>query len=175
MTKLTSIAILVTAAACGGSDSGPVSPAFAQDVCEQICDRDVECDATTDRAACITSCADDIDGGGFRRDAVEAIADCVSNLSCTTDEDVCIGECEPTSTHESFETTCRSKLTECSVGASTVDAVCETNAVAGSESTGLTCMLTPEVMSELTECLDGACAAINDCFNAVLAKYNVDF
>jgi hypothetical protein len=171
-------AIVIMGAACGGGGSGgnggtgPISAAGAMEVCETICQHDVEC--TPDGQpldACIADCVGDLGGGGYRTDAANAIADCFAGLACTADEEQCLAECTPTSAHEAYETKCRAKFAECG-GMGSADPACETTPNATTE-VGEACLFTPAVVDALAACFDEPCTGLDACFQMVTNQYGL--
>lgn len=175
MSKLGLMVVFATMVGCGGDSggTGPISAADARAGCEAGCERDNMCDPTSTEtvADCTASCVADIGGGGVRTDAFDAISACIADLACTASDDVCINECSPTSAHESYETKCRAKATECGAPSADVDGLCETTPDAEN---GFLCLFTPAVMNELAACFDLACTGIDGCFSTVSAKYGLN-
>lgn len=176
MNKLGLTMIVLVGAACGGDSggSGPISTANAMDVCETICQHEVECTPDSQTLdACIADCTGDLGGGGYRTDAANDIADCIAGLACTADEDACLTECSPTSAHESFETRCRAKVAECADAGADADAACETTPSTGDDDVGFFCLFTPAVMEALSACFDEPCTGIETCFSNVTTQFNL--
>jgi hypothetical protein len=181
-TKLRFLVPFLFVAACGGGggggNTGPVDQETAADYCQQGCDHEHACDATTDVTQCVSDCVADVTDA-IREDVFVAATECQTGLECNapdTELDQClIDNCDPTGTHEDYEAHCRARLAECDLTADDVNGICETTiAVGGADSdlVGFYCILTPAVMDELDACFDQTdCNMVYTCFQGVLADH----
>lgn len=171
------VLLALVVAACGGSNTGPISTETAEGACGDICQHDLACDATSTQTLeqCTADCVGDV-AGAYREDAVLAIASCLTELACTADDDACLAECEPTSSHDRYEERCRERGAECGATPDQLDGLCEVTPMpASSGDDGLLCLLVPAVVDDLRACFDEPdCATLETCFDRVLAAHGVD-
>jgi hypothetical protein len=174
ITLLSLLLPITFTAACGDPDSGPITAAAAEAPCRTLCERDLACsDDGPDVDACTAGCVDDI-AGWARTDAVEGYADCVADASCSDEEWLdCLLGCEPLDAHAAYEAGCREALAGCR-DPENIDELCEVTP--GPANGGLLCLITPEVVDEMTACFDGgpACEAAIDCVDEVIAAAGID-
>jgi len=172
------VPLLLVLAACGGDDSpssDPVDQATASDYCQQGCEHQHECDATTDVNACVSSCVDDA-VGVFRGDVFVDFATCVNDLPCGTNDDACYAQtCEPIAAHETYEADCRERLAMCDLSAEQIDDTCETDPSESSGVGSLLCAVAPTIVDEFDACFDETdCLAILQCFQEVRAAHGIE-
>lgn len=162
-------------AACGGDDAGPepLDTATRDRLCQADCDRLVACEPDRVLAECIASCQGDL-AGWVRTDVALDVFDCRAALACGASDDACV-TCSPTDAHQRFETACRANLATCDVNPDSFCAVTITAATQGDA--GLVCIITPDVVDELTACIpDGVtCAAATTCLQGVFTQHGIDF
>jgi hypothetical protein len=167
------LASLLLLAACGGSvggsdDAGPLSPEAIQDICDQVCVRDVMCDPTVTQEACVTECTSSVPPT-LREDVYTDAADCVAALPCDADENTCLA-CEPTDAHRAYETRCREALPACGLTPEELDGVCSVTFDPASEG-GFLCLLTSDTMDQLAACFDlPTCEEQEACWSDVAAS-----
>jgi hypothetical protein len=179
-TKLALVVPFLFLVACGGGgggSSGPVDQETAADYCQQGCDRELECDPTTDVNMCVSDCVDDV-SDLIREDVFIAVTDCETALACDATSNSCfVDNCSPTSTHTSYETHCREALAQCDLSADQLDGACETTPAASDgtgDGVGYLCALVPSIISELDACFDEPdCVAIANCYDEVAAAHGL--
>ncbi len=160
--------LLLLAAACGGGGgAGPIDQATAEDVCQQVCDRDVECGDPAD-PMCVADCADGL-AGVIREDVIEDALACTLAAECDAVDD-CELECSPTSTHTAYEAHCREALGACDISTEALDGICEVNYGPGpdGDQVGSLCLFATPIIDDLDACMDEPdCNAIAACIQAV--------
>jgi hypothetical protein len=156
------------ATACGGSDSagsGSLNPTSLNSYCENLCDREADCDPGTDWAGCVNSCNED--GSVIRGDVFTDYYSCMLALPCGANDD----SCEPTTIqplaiHAQYQDACETRFTECGAAPTDIAAFCGTDGT--SEMSEMLPLVASDVTQELIGCLDVACTDIDDCLDALL-------
>ncbi|HEX9298377.1 MAG TPA: hypothetical protein VF881_21215 [Polyangiaceae bacterium] len=152
--------LLVTMAACSGqTDGGPSEDIAAkwQQYCEKESSRTTACGSMpnagcADDAACMQSV--------LRAGVVDSLTSCMLR-TCGTSDDACFSMAaapyQSDATVSEYTTTCLNKRETCmQKGMSFSNDICSN---AG--------LLRSEVVQELRTCVDGDCAAIDDCYQRV--------
>jgi len=160
---------LLLVAGCGDKrvDTGAVSDADAEVLCENGCSYDVDCLAA-DLDACIADCVDSA-AGWVRHDALAAEQACIADLPCDQDPGVCGDRVKPLQIHRDFSAKCDMQLADCT---SLIDCTVDFNP--DDPSAGELRFAAPNVIEELSACLDGAdCTARTDCITGVFDAYGI--
>jgi hypothetical protein len=158
------VALFVLVAGCGGDGlgTGPIGEPQARPLCEDVCQRNVDCETTTfTLEECIDECLQGV-VVQFRGDAVETLAGCVAGTPCDQSTEDCIDEVSILDAHRDFEEQCTAKATDCGLGAEEIAAICDVDG-------GMRFfrMLIPSIAEEFIACLDLACKQVPACFDAI--------
>lgn len=169
--------LLAALAACGGDDAGPgpLATSTRDQLCQSDCERLVACEQPPTRtvAECVASCQREI-GAWLRTDVALDLFACRDQLACGASDDACV-VCTPTDAHARYEAACRANLATCDVD---LDGYCEVSLVPSAPGdTGLICVITPEVIDQMTACLPAGldCATATACLDDVFARNGVPF
>jgi hypothetical protein len=166
--------LVVTAFFVTGCKSDPpnvlsATAETAQSACESGCAWDVDCNGT-DLQECIDDCVADAEGW-IRQDALEEFQGCVAKLTCDDNPDDCGAYVKPLDVHVAFSEKCTAQLAECEMPA---ELDCTVDFDPDDYDAGAVRFATPEIVDELSACLDGAdCDARTSCMLDVYATYNV--
>jgi hypothetical protein len=176
MTKPCLSLLVILFAACGGGPgTGPVDQSTAETYCQEDCDHQASCDSTVDVTACVNDCVTEV-VGVIREDVFADVTDCTTALACGAASDACFDDnCAPTSAHEAYESRCREAFAACDLSTEEIDGACETSPSTSASDVGYLCALTPEIMDELSACMDEAdCQAILTCEQNVAEARGID-
>lgn len=172
--------VMMAAATCGGGSgggiggTGPITQAQADQICMDVCAKEVECGSETDVESCIPTCADDFVGWA-RADAVQTLASCFIAAPCGTGDDECLASIQPLPIHEEWEAGCRSELAAC-LDQTDIDAACEVSPDPGDNDIGFFRFIAAPIMEEIIDCLAAPdCTARLDCIQGVLEVNGINF
>jgi hypothetical protein len=156
---------LVTA--CGDDDGGDALTAEeARMLCEDGCDRALECGRTPSRSECETNCRNGAEV--VRADVVEFFAQCGEEVACSEPEDTCSdradAEFEPLQSHRQYAERCSMRIRDCAG---------ESADVSGCDEEELK-LLADAAIARLEACFDEACVDVPGCLLGELESFALD-
>ena len=162
------ILVLGLVFACDGDDDegGMLSSDEARMVCEDGCDRALECDRTPSRSACEANCRNAAEV--LRADVVEFFTECGEDVACTEPEDTCSdradAEFEPLASHMQYAERCEMRIHDC---------VGESADVSGCDADELK-LLADAAIDRLEACFDEACVDVPGCLAGEIDSFALD-
>jgi hypothetical protein len=152
------------------TNTGTGTIADTQSACEAGCSWDADCNLA-DFDTCVEACIEDA-AGWQRQDALQLENTCVSRLSCDDDPDDCGAYVEPLAEHLAFEAKCLATLSSCGLED---ELDCSTSFDPDDPDAGLVRYMTPELVAELSACLDLAdCDAAIECIDDTLDPFDLE-
>jgi hypothetical protein len=153
--------------ACDGDDAGEALTAEdARMLCEDGCDRALECDRTPSRSECETNCRNAAEV--VRADVVEFFAQCGEEVACSEPEDTCSdradAEFEPLESHMQYAERCRMRIRDCAG---------EGADVSGCDEEELK-LLADAAIARLEACFDESCVDVPGCLVGELGSFALD-
>jgi len=161
------LALGIIVSACGDDDDGDALTADeARMVCEDGCDRALECDRTPSRSECETNCRNAAEI--LRADVVEFFAKCGEDVACSEPEDTCsdraLAEFEPLQSHMQYADRCEMRIRDCAGEGADVSG-CDQEALK---------LLSDAAIGRLEACFDEPCVDVGGCLSGEFDSFALD-